>query len=62
MGDEKAQESWWWNEEIAALVKEKQCLFKLLKGPKKCRKGCRCEKTAGANSVDAGRRQEAWTI
>ena len=39
------KESWWWNEEIAALVKEKQRLFKLLKGPKKCRKVCRCNKT-----------------
>ena len=39
-GMRRHKESWWWNEEIAALVKEKQCLFKLLKGPKKCRKGC----------------------
>ena len=38
-------ESWWWNEEIAALVKEKRHSFELWKGPKKCRKGCRCEKT-----------------
>ena len=36
------KESWWWNE---ALVKEKQRLFELWKGPKKCRKGCRYEKT-----------------
>ena len=56
------KESWWWNEEIAALVKEKQRLFKLLKGPKKCRKGADVRSQAGANSVDAGRRQEAWTI
>ena len=35
----------WWNKEIAALVKEKQRLFKLLKGSKKCRKGGRCKKT-----------------
>ena len=40
-GIQRHQESWWWNEEIAALVKEEQRLFKLLKGPKKCRKGCR---------------------
>ena len=39
------KEFWWWNEEIAASVKEKQRLFKLLKGPRKCRKGCRCGKT-----------------
>ena len=39
------KESWWWNEEIAALVKEKQRLFELWKRSKKCRRGCRCEKT-----------------
>ena len=44
-GMRRHKESWWWNEEIAALVKEKQRLFKLWKRPKKCRKGCRCEKT-----------------
>ena len=44
-GMRRHKESWWWNEEIAALVKAKQRLFKLLKGPKKCRKGRRCEKT-----------------
>ena len=44
-GMRRHKESWWWNEEIAALVKEKQCLFELWKGPKKCREGCRCEKT-----------------
>ena len=44
-GMRRHKESWWWNEEIAALVKEKQRLFKWLKGPKKCRKGCRYERT-----------------
>ena len=44
-GMRRHKESWWWNEEIAALVKEKQRLFKLLKGPKKGRKGCRCKRT-----------------
>ena len=39
------KEFWWWNEEIAASIKEKQRLFKLLKGPTKCRKWCRCGKT-----------------
>ena len=39
------KESWWWNEEIAALVKKKRRLFKVWKGPRKCRKGCRCQKT-----------------
>ena len=38
-------EFWWWKEEITALIQEKQCLFKLLKGPRKCRKWCRCGKT-----------------
>ena len=47
----RIKESWWWNEEIAALVKEKQCLFELWKGPKKCRKGCRCEKTDGRQTL-----------
>ena len=32
---------------MAALVKEKQSFFKLWRGPKKCKKGCRCEKTGG---------------
>ena len=32
LGMRRHKESWWWNEEIAALVKEKQRLFKLLKG------------------------------
>ena len=42
-------EIWRWNEEVAALVKEKQLerLFKLWKGPKKSKKGCRCMKTGG---------------
>ena len=44
-GVRRHKESWWWNEEIAALVKEKRRLFKLWKGPRKCRKGCRCERT-----------------
>ena len=40
-GIDRRKETWWWNEEVAALVKEKQCLFKLWKGPEKCKKGCR---------------------
>ena len=51
-GMRRHKESWWWNEGIAALVKEKQCLFKLLKGPKKCRKGCRCRRGKEARSMD----------
>ena len=54
------KESWWWNEEIAALVKEKQRLFKLLKGPKKCRKGCRCNKTDRCKTCRRGK--EAGSI
>ena len=59
-GMRRHKESWWWNEEIAALVKEKKRLFKLLKGHKKCRKGCRCEKT-GRHKI-CRREKEAWTI
>ena len=40
-GIARQKETWWWNEEVATLVKEKQHLFKLWKGPKKCKKGCR---------------------
>ena len=39
-----------------ALVKEKQCLFKLWKGPKKCRMGCRCRKTGGQKLCRRGRK------
>ena len=33
--------TWWWNDEVAALVQEKKRLFRLWKGPKKAgaRKG-----------------------
>ena len=54
------KESWWWNEEIADLVKEKQRLFKLLKGPRKCRKGCRWGKT-GKRKI-CRRRKEASSM
>ena len=54
------KEFWWWNEEIAALVKEKQRLFKLLKGPKKCRKVCRCNKTGRYKTCRRGK--EAGSI
>ena len=37
-GITRQKETWWWNEEVAALVKEKQRLFKLWKGPEKCKK------------------------
>ena len=33
-GISRQKETWWWNEEVAALVKEKQRLFKLWKDGK----------------------------
>ena len=44
------------NEEISALVKEKQRLFKLWKGPDKCKKGCRCRTTGGRKLCGRGRK------
>ena len=38
------------------MVKEKQRLFKLWKGPKKCRIGCRCRKTGGQKLYRRGRK------
>ena len=55
-GIARQKEIWWWNEEVAALVKEKQRLFKLWKGPKKCRIGCRCRKTGGQKLCRRGRK------
>ena len=55
-GIARQMETWWWNEEVAALVKEKQRLFKLWKGPKKCRIGCRCRKTGGQQLCRRGRK------
>ena len=55
-GIARQKETWWWNEEVAALVKEKQRLFKLWKGPKKCRIGCRCRKTGGQKLCRRGRK------
>ena len=46
----------WWNEEVETLVKEKQRLFRLWKGPKKCKKGCRCGKTGGRKLCGRGRK------
>ena len=43
-GIARRKETWWWNEHVVALIKEKQRLFNIWKGPKKCKKGCRCEK------------------
>ena len=31
------KETWWWNDEVAALVQEKKRLFRLWKGPRKCK-------------------------
>ena len=41
----------WWNEEVTALVKEKQRSFKLWVVSKKCMKECRCLKTRRAKIV-----------
>ena len=54
--DARQEETWWWNEEVATLVKEKQRLFKLWKGPKKCKKGCRCWKTGGSKLCGRGKK------
>ena len=54
-GIARQNETWCLNEEVAALVKEKQHLFKLWKGPKKCKKGCRCGKTGGQKLCGRGR-------
>ena len=60
-GMRRHKEYWWWNEEIAALVKENQRLFKLLKGPKKCRKRCRCKKTGWCKiSMDTESRKQEY--
>ena len=55
-GIAKQKETWWWNEEVEALVKEMQRLFKLWKGPKKCKKGCRCGKSGGRKLCGRGRK------
>ena len=55
-GIARQKETWWWNEEVEALVKEKQRLFKLWKGPKKCKKGCRCGKPGGRKLCGRGRK------
>ena len=55
-GIARQKETWWWNEEVVALVKEKQRLFKLWKRPKKCKKGCRCWKTGGRKLCGHGRK------
>ena len=46
MGIARQKETWCWNE-VAELVKVKQRLFKLWKGPKKYKMGCICRKTGG---------------
>ena len=55
-GIARQNETWWWNKEVAALVKEKQRLFKLWKGHKKGKKGCRCGKTGRQNLCGRGRK------
>ena len=41
----------WWNEEVTALVKEKQISIKLWVVPEKCMKERRCVKNRGAKIV-----------
>ena len=45
-GISRHKETWWWNEEVAALVQEKKRLFRLWKGLRKCKcqERCRCKK------------------
>ena len=45
-GISRHKETWWWNDEVAALVQEKKRLFRLGKGPRKCKcqERCRCKK------------------
>ena len=61
-GMRRHKESWWWNDEIAALVKEKQRLSNCGRGLRSAEKSVDARRQTGANSVDAGRRQEAWTV
>ena len=44
-GISRHKETWWWNDEVAALVQEKKRLFRLWKGPRKCKcqERCRCK-------------------
>ena len=35
-GISRQKETWWWNDEVAALVQEKKRLFRLWKGLRKC--------------------------
>ena len=45
-GISRHKETWWWNDEVAVLVQEKKRLFRLWKGPRKCKcqERCRCKK------------------
>ena len=48
--------TWWWNDEVAALVQEKKRLFRLWKGPRKCKcqERCRCKKGVGVELASVG--------
>ena len=43
-GMSRHKETWWWNDEVAALVQEKKRLFRLCQERCRCVKRCRCEK------------------
>ena len=46
--------TWWWNEKVTALVKEKQRLFKLWKRPEKCKKGSDVGQQEGKSCASVG--------
>ena len=65
-GIKRHKETWWWNEEVAALVKEKRRLFNLLKLPVKCKcqNECKCKAGGlthlGKHGVDLATRREDY--
>ena len=61
-GVRRHKESWWWNEEIAALVKRNNAYSNCGKALRSAEKGVDVRRQTSANSVDAGRRQEVWTV
>ena len=55
-GISRHKETWWWNDEVAALVQEKKRLFRLWKGSCKCKcqERCRCRKRCRCESCRCG--------
>ena len=59
-------ETWWWNEEVATLVKEKQRFIQAMeKGPRSARKDVDVRRQEGKSCVGVGERLEVrgavWT-